>query len=162
MSFQAFFSIYRGFCAPPTTNLAPFWPHFGSYFPKNYFFQIFPIIFGYIFMFLAQRAVVLAKKSWGQRVCFRVMPENASRAEICSKLKKWMLFRVYLPHRGLERRLIVFSYINTSASVRFSGFWYLFTVFSDFISGLVRDGDLHFVHFRKIMKVIICHISKTI
>ena len=43
-------------------------------------------------MFLAQRAVVLAKKNWGQRVCFRVMPENASRAEICSKLKKIAFF----------------------------------------------------------------------
>ena len=28
--------------------------------------------------------------------------------------------------------------------------------------GFVRDGDLHFVHIRKIMKVSICHISKTI
>ena len=43
-------------------------------------------------MVLGRRAVVLAIKCLDHRFSFRVMPENASRAEICSKLKKFHIF----------------------------------------------------------------------
>ena len=44
------FSAFLGFfCAPPTTNLAPFWGHFWSYFPKNNYF---PDIFHHIWIYI--------------------------------------------------------------------------------------------------------------
>ena len=87
------FSAFLGFfCAPRP----PIWHHFeaifGHTFQKISIFLIFSIIFEYTYMVLGRRAVVLANECLNHLLSFRVMPENASRAEICSKFKKMHIF----------------------------------------------------------------------
>ena len=86
--FRHFSAFYRGFCAPPTTKLAPFWPNFGSYFPKNNFFQIFPIITDYIHMLLGQRAAVQAKKVRVKELVFELCPKTCLGLKFARNSKK--------------------------------------------------------------------------